>query len=492
MVVFAETALIASIRCALWEKFLKIMFSPASLSLISCLPLPSKGIVTIYGAGGKTSFMQVLAKDIALRGYKVIQTTTTKIRRPPRIPCIIGHDIKTVMRELRTNLQKNHMVSLGSSLTPDGKLTGIAPSWPDSLLKEEIADYILVEADGAARKPIKGYAHYEPVFPENSCMLVPILGLDAIGRLINAENVHRPDLFCRVTGCQPETLLEIPDLVTIYRHMIELGLAHSPQAAIVPLFNKVDTVAMGNIVISIAESLPPVGPYILFTSLADKHPVKFVYGLDEKNRGFGISVVLLAAGKGKRMGKQKLDLTINGKTLLDCAVSAIEETGINDVVVVFSEQNLRDRDRLPAHFRSTVNSQKGMSSSVKQGLLNIRPQNQAVFFALADQPFITPDIYQELMQYHLQHLPLITVPIYDGKKGNPTLFDRRTWPELQNIKGDEGGRTLIATVPDHKLGLVHVRHEGVVADIDTPEDYQRLLAAYACPISTSSEQTKKD
>jgi probable selenium-dependent hydroxylase accessory protein YqeC len=471
------------------------MLSPASLSLLSCLPLPPRGIVAIYGAGGKTSFMQSLAKDLVLCGHQVIQTTTTKIRRPALIPCIIGHDIRTVKEELRNHLQGNQMVSLGSSLTPDGKLIGIPPSWPNFLLKEGIADYILVEADGSARKPIKGYAHYEPVFPINSCVLVPVLGLDAIGCPINAENVHRPDLFCQLTGCQPETLLETRNLITIYRHMLELGAAHSPQATVVPVFNKVDAIARENMIVHIADALPPVGPYALFTSLADKEPVKFVYRLGVENHGFGISIILLAAGKGERMGKPKLDLEINGKTILEHAVSAIEKTGIHDVVVVFSEQNSHYRSRLPSYFRSTVTTniqeEEELSKSVKQGLLNIQPQSQAVIFALADQPLITPDIYKDLIQYHLRHLPLVTVPVHDGKRGNPTLFDRRMWSELSKIKGDKGGRNLIATVPPPKLGLVHVGHGSVLADIDTPEDYQRLLSE-ASPATASSEQAQKD
>jgi len=470
------------------------MLPPASLSLISCLSLPPKGIVTIYGAGGKTSFMQFLAKDLVLCGHKVIQTTTTRIRRPAFIPSIIGHDIHTVTEELRTRLKESLMVSLGSSLTPDGKLIGIPPSWPDSLLKKEVADYVLVEADGASRKPIKGYAHYEPVFPVNSSMLVPIIGLDAIGSPVTAENVHRIDLFCRQTGCQPGALLEIPALITIYRHMIELGVAHSPQAAIVPLFNKVDAIADESMITDIMEVLTPVGPYAFFTSLADKHPVRFAYGLEKKNHGFGISVVLLAAGKGARMGKPKLNLEVNGKAILEHAVSAIEKTGISDVVTVFSEQNSHNLCQLPSHFRRTVitGASEGLSTSMKQGLLSIQPQSQAVFFALADQPFITPDIYKDLMQYHFRHLPLITIPVYDGKRGNPILFDRRVWPELLRIKGDEGGRSLIASVPSHKLGLVHVKHEGVLVDIDTPEDYQRLRPKHAQIVSALSEPARKD
>ena len=470
------------------------MLPPASLSLLSCLSLPPKGIVAIYGAGGKTSFMQSLAKDLVLCGHKVIQTTTTKIRRPALMPCIIGHDIKTVTEELRIRLQENPMVSLASSLIPDGKLTGIPPSWPDALLKEEIADYILVEADGSARKSIKGYAHYEPVFPVNTCILVPVLGLDVIGRPVTAENVHRPDLFCRLTGCKPGALLEISSLVTMYRHMMELGAAHSPQAAIVPVFNKVDAIADENMIAAIAESLPSVGPYAFFTSLADSHPVKFAYGLEEKNHGFGISVVLLAAGKGKRMGKQKLDLEIKGETILKHAISAIDKAGIHDVVVVFSEQNSPHQSQFPAHFRRVVIAgiSEELSNSVKQGLLNIRPQSQAVIFALADQPFITPDIYKALIQYHLRHLPLVTIPVHDGKRGNPTIFDRRMWPEFLKIKGDEGGRSLIAAVPAHKLGLVPVKDGGVLADIDTPEDYQRHLSERANPVPAPSEQAQKD
>jgi len=444
------------------------------LALTPRLPLTGRGVVTVYGAGGKTSLMERLARELADGGKRVIQTTTTKIFLPETPHAVIGEDLKTVAENLESELDRMPVVVLGATLLPDNKLSGIDPAWPGALLERRIADYVIVEADGSAHKPIKGYASYEPVFPSRSDVLVPVLGVEAIGNPVDPGHVHRAEAFCKLTGARPGAPIDVSHFLTIARHMIDLGRQSTPGAAIVPLINKVDTISDCRVIREIAEGLKQYSADILFTALREDDPVRFLYQAGADGTGFGISAVILAAGESLRMGRPKLSLEIRGKTILEHALAPVAEAGIRDVVIVFSAENEKLKDLVPRGYRVVINrhSKEGISTSLKAGLSAVDPRSQGILFALGDQPFVGSGVYKDLIQYHRGHLPLITCPVYEGKRGNPVIFDRRLWPALMKIKGDEGGKQIMAGVDPKDIGQVKVDGDGVLIDIDTPEEYE--------------------
>jgi molybdenum cofactor cytidylyltransferase len=175
------------------------------------------------------------------------------------------------------------------------------------------------------------------------------------------------------------------------------------------------------------------------------------------------------------MGKSKLSLEIQGKTLLEHALGPIREAGFKEVVVVFSEENEKLRALVPRDYHVVINrrSREGISTSLKAGVAAVDPRSQGILFALGDQPFVGVDVYQELVQYHRRHMTLLTWPVYKGKRGNPVLFDRRLWPELMKIEGDEGGKQIMACTAPEEIGQVEVAESGVLIDIDTPDEYEK-------------------
>lgn len=445
------------------------------LALAPCLPLTEQGVITVYGAGGKTSVMETLTRELTALGKKVIQTTTTKIFRPDDLPTIIGEDLAVVMESLSAALRAHPAAALGATLLPDNKLSGIDPTWPAAFLEQQIADYIIVEADGSARKPIKGYASYEPVFPTRSDILIPVLGIDAVGRPVNPDHVHRVEAFCQLTGAKPDEPLASSYFIKSLQHMIGLGLASTPGAPIIPLINKIDRTSGVGLIREIAKGLQGTAECVLFTSLKDENPVRFVYRGGDGGNGFGVSVVVLAAGGSVRMGKSKLSLEIQGKTILEHALGPIHETGLKDVVVVFSEENEKLGHLVPPEYRIVINrhSREGISTSLKAGVAAVDPRSQGILFALGDQPFVGLEVYEKLIQYYRRHLTLLTWPVHQGKRGNPVLFDRRLWPELMKIEGDEGGKQIMARTAPEEIGRVEVAEPGVLIDIDTPEEYEK-------------------
>lgn len=237
-----------------------------------------KGIIALYGAGGKTTLLERLSRELAGRGEKVLMTTTTKIFRPSGIPVVLSNDLGEIMTTLREKFRHYNLVALGCPLLTGDKFRGIEPEWAKIFLEEGLASYIIVEADGAARKPIKGYASFEPVLPREANLIIPILGLDALGKALEENNVHRPEIFAQATGAPPGEPLTPFYFCRSLLQMIDRGRSQSPHARILPLINKVDFPPESSLVQAMAEEMANSSliDRIYFTALREKNPIKYV------------------------------------------------------------------------------------------------------------------------------------------------------------------------------------------------------------------------
>ena len=94
-------------------------------------------------------------------------------------------------------------------------------------------------------------------------------------------------------------------------------------------------------------------------------------------------------------------------------------------------------------------------------------------FLLVDQPFIPPDLIQQLVKEHtINRIPII-YPEVNGKRANPVLFDRGIFPDLADLTGDKGGRALFDS---YKTRSVNWENRLIQKDIDTLEDYEKLCS----------------
>ena len=146
------------------------------------------GICAIVGSGGKTSLMLRLARELAEKG-SVIVTTSTHIFPPEGIPLVTGH-----ADEIAAALMQHRILCVGS-FAQHGKLT--APTLPFCALAT-LADYVLVEADGARRLPLKAHAAHEPVIPDGA-RVIAVVGASGFGEPI-AQAAHRPELYAKTLG----------------------------------------------------------------------------------------------------------------------------------------------------------------------------------------------------------------------------------------------------------------------------------------------------
>jgi len=179
------------------------------ITVRDALNLDEGGVVSFVGAGGKTSLMFRIARELSSAGETVLTTTTTKILMPSKDQSphvILSDSLDEVLDKARDLIRKNLHISAASQRTdfPVGKIAGFEPEVIDEIWKAGVFQWILVEADGASRRPLKAPAFYEPVIPDCSGWLVGIIGLKGIGKLLDERWVFRHKLFAEITGLKPE------------------------------------------------------------------------------------------------------------------------------------------------------------------------------------------------------------------------------------------------------------------------------------------------
>jgi hypothetical protein len=121
---------------------------------------------------------------------------------------------------------------------------------------------------------------------------------------------------------------------------------------------------------------------------------------------------------------------------------------------------------------------EGMGTSLRTGLASVDPRATAALVALADQPFVQPGTIDQLIGQYLERKPQIAIPVYQGFRGNPVLLDRSVFPEVMSLKGDIGCRAIFGSHSENIL-KVPVDDVGILLDVDTQSDFQKLQQAHA-------------
>jgi molybdenum cofactor cytidylyltransferase len=191
-------------------------------------------------------------------------------------------------------------------------------------------------------------------------------------------------------------------------------------------------------------------------------------------RGAGI---VLAAGGSTRLGRPKPLLPWQGRTLIEHVVRQAQTIGLDDLIVVTGAAGDQVAQAVGDHARVVLNPKwmDGQSSSLQVGLRALRPHAAAALFILADQPDLRPEVARLLIaRWQATRAPVV-VPRYQGRRGNPAIFDRATFGDLLALRGDVGGRPVIEAYGE-AVEWIDVPL-APPADIDTPEEYERMLLA---------------
>ncbi len=189
-----------------------------------------------------------------------------------------------------------------------------------------------------------------------------------------------------------------------------------------------------------------------------------------------ISAVVLAAGESTRMGICKQLLDVEGKAMIEHVIESLQESRIDEIVVVLGCMAEEVASKLPKKGVKTVfNSRykEGQSTSIKIGLEAIDPRADAAIFLLSDQPFVGAKVLDRLVEEYERTHTSILIPTYKGRRGNPVLMDRTLFQESIRVSGDVGARSVVLRHEDEVVE-VEVDEPGILFDVDTIEDLEAV------------------
>ena len=189
-------------------------------------------------------------------------------------------------------------------------------------------------------------------------------------------------------------------------------------------------------------------------------------------------VIILAAGSSSRLGQPKQLLSYQHKSLLDNTIDEAKKATDGAVLVILGGNHEQIKNNITRTDISIVYNpdwEEGMSSSIRLGLAVLKKENeglQNVILAVCDQPFVTAQIFRELINEAESSGKGIVASSYGGTLGTPVLFDQRYFSELALLKGTEGAKKVVTKFKENVASVTFEKGE---IDIDTPEDYNRLL-----------------
>ena len=190
-----------------------------------------------------------------------------------------------------------------------------------------------------------------------------------------------------------------------------------------------------------------------------------------------IWAVILAAGESKRMGLPKMLLTFSGMTMIEKVITNVSESKIDKIIMVlgaYRDALVELISKLPVKYCYNDNYKKGMLSSVQCGFRNLSSVCRAVLVFQGDQPLITSNAINEVIEAYLSSGKGIVIPVYKGRRGHPLLIDIKYRDEIEKLNPDKGLRSLACMFSDDVLE-VDTNESGILTDFDTYEQYKKEL-----------------
>ena len=421
--------------------------------------------VALVGSGGKTTLMFQLARDY---GTRVICTTATHMA----LDQLDAADQHWVVNDLKD------LPDPGDELT--GKVllfTGpqVEPNRVGSPTQEILAGLeklaeiwdcpLLIEADGARKLPVKAPADHEPPIPDFVDTVITVIGLSGLGKPLDSDWVHRPEIFSSLVGLPLGARLESEHLVKELTSP-QGGLKNIPPGARkILLINQIDSFPNWKAFYTQMDSLLASYEAVGFSVLEDQ----MLLEVHERIAG-----IVLAAGGSTRFGEPKQLLDWFGEPLVKFVAENVRAGGCSPVIVITGADHdtvSRALDGLPVQVVNNTAWQTGQSTSVRAAIQALPDDIGGAIFCLVDQPRIPKELIRDLRKKHAKNPSPIIMPVVDGKPANPVLFDRCVFKDLEDLEGDVGGRAIF---DKYQSSSIPWDDPSSQMDIDTPQDYQRI------------------
>ncbi len=446
------------------------------IKLVDAIRLDNKTRLAFVGGGGKTTAMFQLARQFPT---PVIVTTTTHLGTEQGALADIHFALTedASFPDIEKAILENQVILLTGEPHADARLGSI----PGHILVQAkaFADDrgipLIIEADGSRKLPIKAPAENEPVIPAWVNAVIVTAGLSSISQPASEDTVHRFAHFSRISGIQSGELISLGHIEKMLVHPLG-GLKGIPDGARrIVLLNQADDAALAGEAASLADRLVGVYDAALVASL--KPEGRMADGVSGvKYCAERIAGIILAAGGASRYGQPKSLLVWQGETLIRRIARTALAAGLDPLVVVLGSTVRPIQDELsdmPVKFIINRDWKKGQSSSLRVAIEGLAGQDLGGAIILqADQPRVPATLLRHAIERHAENVPAIVVPRVNGHPSSPVLFDQHYFTDLVKIEGDKGGRALFGKFPTQWLDW---EIPGDLMDIDTPQDFQRLL-----------------
>jgi molybdenum cofactor cytidylyltransferase len=208
------------------------------------------------------------------------------------------------------------------------------------------------------------------------------------------------------------------------------------------------------------------------------------------------AAIILAAGSSSRMGggHHKLLLPLDDRPVLAHVIAATLASQARPILIVLGHQSDQVRQQIEPYAThpditlvENADFLQGMSTSMRAGIqtliwhgykkIGAFYQVDSALILLGDQPMITPQVIDTLITAYRETGKRTVAPLYGGKRGSPVLFDKSLFPELLEVTGDEGGRTVLDRY-HQEVELVEMGDATANYDVDTWEAYQQVVDAW--------------
>lgn len=196
--------------------------------------------------------------------------------------------------------------------------------------------------------------------------------------------------------------------------------------------------------------------------------------------------IIPAAGLSRRMGRHKLLLPLGRGTVIEQLLSVLRSSGIDEIIVVMRKHDHALRDVVERSGATVVQPDidpPDMRTSVEHGLHAVAQRHSPTaadgwLLSPADHPLLEPRVLGQLIDAWSRSTQPILLPTFDGNRGHPTFFRWELAEAVFTLPAEAGLNLLVRSHAD-QLALIPVDSNAVLLDLDTPEDYERLLANFA-------------